>query len=47
VARSGDVGYARGVYQLITKDAAGKAKTERGKFVEVWKKQPLANGSAL
>jgi ketosteroid isomerase-like protein len=39
VARSGDVGYARGVYQVITKDTAGKATTERGKFVEVWKKQ--------
>jgi ketosteroid isomerase-like protein len=39
VARSGDVGYARGVYQVVTKDAAGKAATERGKFLEVWKKQ--------
>jgi ketosteroid isomerase-like protein len=42
VARSGDVGYAIGVYQLVTKDAAGKATTERGKLVEIWKKQ--ANG---
>ncbi len=40
VARSGDVGYARGVYQLVMKDAAGKATTEQGKFLEVWKKQP-------
>ena len=39
VARSGDVGYARGVYQLVMKDAAGKATTELGKFLEVWKKQ--------
>jgi uncharacterized protein (TIGR02246 family) len=39
VARSGDVGYARGVYQLVTKDAAGQATTERGKLVEIWKKQ--------
>ncbi|MGA3044520.1 MAG: DUF4440 domain-containing protein [Bryobacteraceae bacterium] len=39
VARSGDVGYARGVYQLVMKDAAGKATTEQGKFLEVWKKQ--------
>ena len=39
VARSGDVGYARGVYQLVRKDAAGRATTEQGKFVEVWKKQ--------
>jgi ketosteroid isomerase-like protein len=39
VARSGDVGYARGVYQFVMKDAAGKAATETGKFLEVWKKQ--------
>ena len=39
VARSGDVGYARGVYHLVMKDAAGKATTEQGKFVEIWKKQ--------
>jgi ketosteroid isomerase-like protein len=39
VARSGDLGYARGVYQLVTKDAAGKTTTERGKLLEVWKKQ--------
>jgi uncharacterized protein (TIGR02246 family) len=39
VARSGDLGYARGVYQLVIKDAAGKATTEHGKFVEIWKKQ--------
>ena len=39
VARSGDVGYARGVYQFVMKDAAGRAATETGKFLEVWKKQ--------
>ncbi|HEX4809304.1 MAG TPA: DUF4440 domain-containing protein [Bryobacteraceae bacterium] len=39
VARSGDVGYARGVYQLVTKDAAGKTTTERGKLLEIWKRQ--------
>jgi uncharacterized protein (TIGR02246 family) len=39
VARSGDIGYATGAYQLITKDAAGKSTTELGKFLEVWKKQ--------
>jgi uncharacterized protein (TIGR02246 family) len=39
VARSGDLGYARGVYQLVMKDAAGKTSTERGKLLEVWKKQ--------
>lgn len=39
VARSGDLGYVTGVYQLVTKDAAGKATTEHGKLLEVWKKQ--------
>jgi len=39
VARSGDLGYVRGVYQLVTKDAAGKTSTERGKTLEVWKRQ--------
>jgi uncharacterized protein (TIGR02246 family) len=39
VAQSGDLGYARGVYQLVTKDATGKTTTERGKLLEVWKKQ--------
>jgi len=39
VARSGDIGYVRGVYQLVMKDAAGKATTEQGKFLELWKKQ--------
>ena len=39
VARSGDLGYAKGVYQLVMKDAAGKTTTERGKLLEVWKKQ--------
>jgi len=39
VARSGDMGYVRGAYELVTKDAAGKATTERGKLVEIWKKQ--------
>jgi ketosteroid isomerase-like protein len=39
VARSGDIGYVRGVYQFVTKDEAGKATIEQGKFLELWKKQ--------
>lgn len=39
VAQSGDLGYARGVYQMTTKDAAGKTITEGGKLLEIWKKQ--------
>ncbi len=40
VARSSDLAYIQGIYQLTTKDAAGNPSIDRGKFVEVWKKQP-------
>jgi ketosteroid isomerase-like protein len=39
VARSGDLAYVMGVYQLTTKDAHANFTTDRGKYVEVWKKQ--------
>jgi len=39
VARSGDLAYLIGTYQLTTKDAHGKPVSDAGKFVEVWKKQ--------
>ncbi|MFZ0522975.1 MAG: DUF4440 domain-containing protein [Candidatus Acidiferrales bacterium] len=42
-ARSGDLGYVMGTYQLESKDVAGKEEADRGKFVEIWKKQ--ADGS--
>ena len=40
VARSGDLAYARGAYDLTTTDAHGKATTDHGKTVEIWRKQP-------
>jgi ketosteroid isomerase-like protein len=40
VARSGDIGYARGTYELAYKNPKGKRITDRGKYLEVWKKQP-------
>lgn len=43
VARSGDVAYVVGVYQMTMKDPQGKPATDRGKFVEVWKKQADGN----
>ena len=43
VARSGDLGYAHGTYQLTMNDPAGNPVTDRGKYVTVWKKQ--ADGS--
>ena len=36
---SGDLGYAIGTYELTVNDAAGKPMTERGKYLNIWKKQ--------
>ena len=43
VARSSDLAYTYGTYQLAWKGAKGKPMTEQGKYTEVWKKQ--ADGS--
>jgi ketosteroid isomerase-like protein len=43
VARSSDLGYIVGAYQLSAKDAQGPPTPDRGKFVEVWKKQADAS----
>ncbi|HEX2711346.1 MAG TPA: DUF4440 domain-containing protein, partial [Candidatus Acidoferrales bacterium] len=42
-ARSGDFAYETGTYSMGTKEKSGKTKTEKGKYIVVWKKQ--ANGS--
>jgi ketosteroid isomerase-like protein len=39
VARSGELGYSTGVYDMSLKDGAGKTMTDRGKYVTIWKKQ--------
>ena len=39
VARSGELAYVVGVYQITPKNPKGKALEDRGKLVEVWKKQ--------
>ncbi len=39
VARSSDLAYIIGSYQLTMKNSQGKPEADRGKFVEVWKKQ--------
>ncbi len=39
VARSSDLAYVVGVYQMTMKDAQGQPAADHGKFVEVWKKQ--------
>jgi ketosteroid isomerase-like protein len=38
-AKSGDLGYSYGTYQLIFSGAGGKPVEDRGKYLEVWKKQ--------
>jgi ketosteroid isomerase-like protein len=43
VARSGDLAYVSGTYEFNEKDESGKLLTDKGKFLEVWKKQ--AGGS--
>jgi ketosteroid isomerase-like protein len=40
VARSSDLAYTTGTYQLTMKDEKGNPVTDKGKFLEVWKKQP-------
>ena len=42
-ARSGDLGYSTGKYELSFTDASGKTVSDHGKYVTVWKKQ--ADGS--
>jgi ketosteroid isomerase-like protein len=39
VASSGDLGYVTGTYEINETDASGKPKTDKGKYLEVWKKQ--------
>lgn len=43
VARSGDLGYVTGTYELSETDARGKPMVDKGKYLEIWKKQ--ADGS--
>ena len=43
VSKSGDLGYADGVYDMKSKDAKGNDYHETGKYTEIWKKQ--ADGS--
>ena len=42
-ARSGELGYTRGTYELNYTDAKGKQASDHGKYVTVWRKQ--ADGS--
>ena len=37
---SGDLSYVTGTYEITETDDSGKPMTDKGKYVEVWKKQP-------
>lgn len=43
VAQSGDLAYVSGNYEFNEKDPAGNAITDKGKYLEVWKKQSDGN----
>jgi ketosteroid isomerase-like protein len=36
VAKSGDLGFVSGTYEITVNDASGKPTTDKGKYVEVW-----------
>ena len=39
VARSGDLAYVSGNYEFKESDSGGKPITDKGKYLEIWKKQ--------
>lgn len=46
-AKSGDLGYSRGTYELTFNDASGKPVSDHGKYITVWKKQPDGSWKVL
>lgn len=40
VAKSGELGYVTGTYEMTIKDATGTPINDRGKYLEVWEKLP-------
>ena len=43
VAQSGDLAYVSGNYEFTEKDDSGKPITDKGKYLEVWRKQADGN----
>jgi ketosteroid isomerase-like protein len=39
VAKSGDLGFVSGTYEMAMNDASGKPVNDHGKYVEVWEKK--------
>lgn len=40
LSTSGEIAWVSGAYELTTNDPSGKAANDRGKYLEVWEKQP-------
>jgi ketosteroid isomerase-like protein len=47
VARGGDLAYVYGRYEVSFDEAPGKRTTDRGKIVEIWKKQADGNWKCI
>jgi len=43
LAKSGDMGWVNGTYELTMNDTSGKPIDDRGKYLEVWEKQTDGN----
>ena len=43
LAKSGDLGWVSGTYELTMNDASGKPINDRGKYLKVWEKQTDGN----
>ena len=46
-ARSGDLGYTSGTTEDSIKDESGKTKSDKGKYLTVWKKQANSEWKVL
>jgi uncharacterized protein (TIGR02246 family) len=43
LAKSGEMAWVNGMYELTTTDPSGRPINDRGKYLEVWEKQPDGN----
>lgn len=47
VARSGELGYTTGSYEMSFRPPRGKLFFDKGKYVMIWKKQPSGDWKVL
>ena len=43
LGKSGEMAWVSGTYELTMNDASGKPANDRGKYLEIWEKQPEGN----